>query len=448
MAATTQSEGGAPSAGTADILTFEEKLTAGCGEKGQDDQNTASSNDSDDNAHTGIAVDEKELTVDGGGGTAVELDGGRTTAVELQRGDAAGSNEKTKDAEECGAKATTAKEETPPLSFGAPESEKNNNTDQTVRGVESALLHVPLLSDSTNPPARTPASPQKGTEQGAQEDKDQPATVEVEELDGKTPPQRNAAKPGDDSDQKETAAKGDTKDHDTRASKTNRETKEGSSSADLAAPDSLPLSSLTERMKDREERFRQKNENIPDNKEGNKSQVTDKTGSDGPGPTKAGGHDRNEETDSRGGGGGGGERGKGGISPMGDACQEVHDEGKKTVEDVHKAKLMKRKERFMAPPSASSGNGLSVKSGNSSLPKVGPSLTDCSPRKPPGGVPGGVEASGLASSRRQDASEVAAKMARRSERFGVKGAGSSVTRVREPSNTSRSRLQNQISMPV
>eukprot|EP00903_Cladosiphon_okamuranus_P010918 g10313.t1 len=407
--ATTQSGGGAPAAGTVDILTFEEKLMAGCGEKGQNDQNNASRGYSDDNVHTGIPVDAKKLVVDGVGGTAGEL----------ERGDAAGSNEKTKGAEECGATATTVNEETQPLCFSSPESEKNSATEKHVRGAENALLHVPLLSDSTNPPANTPSSPPK----------DQSAKVEIEEPEGTTPIKRNAAKSGDDSDQKKAKAKDDTKDLDTRTSQANRETKEVSSpsSSARAAPVSLRLStSLTERMKDREERFRQENENNPDNKEGHRSGAKDKTGNDGAGLTKDGGHGRDGKT--VGGGGVGGESREGGLCSTGGACEEVHGKGKKTVEEDHRAKLMKRKERFMAPPSASSGNGFSVKSGNSSLTKRGTPLTDGSPRKPPSGLPGGAETSGRASSRWQTASEVAAKMARRSERFGVEGSRTSVTR--------------------
>lgn len=405
MLDTTQSEDTAPP-GTEDILTFEEKL--GCGKKGHV-QNKANSDD----IITGIAGDERKLVVDSGG------------TVEGERGDIGGSNEKTNGVEECGP--TASANETPLVIFGSPKNEKDTGEecipsgDNTVlsssgscNGNDGTEEKKPAAVDSCNPES-TPASPREGTEH-VEEDEDQPG-MGAEGLNGETT-QESGGKPVD-SGQKKTAVQGDLPECD--AIQRNQENNGGPSEL---APDSLLLSSLAERMKDREERFRQ--EKKPEAKKGEESEVKDKTGNDNPGPSKASGHDRGSKMDTR---CLGIESGKGSVASVGDAASEV--QGAQTVEDARRAKLMKRKERFTAPPSASSGNGLSFKSENSSLAKLGTPVADSSSRKVPSGVLG-EEASELTSSRRQAASEVAAKMARRSERFGVKAAGSSVPQVRKP----------------
>lgn len=381
VADATHSEGGAlPS--TEGFLS-EERL--GCGEKGRD-QTKANSDGSDDKIHTGVTDDDDKIAGDSGG------------TVELGEGGAGGSNERTNETEEGGATAS-ANEETTLLSFSS------SNATEYVRGGESSL---PLLSDPTNLTS-TPASPQKGTERVEEGHNDRPE-VAAEERDGE-PTQRNGANPDHGSDPKITGAKADL---------TNGKTQQA------PVPDSLLLSSLTERMKDREKRFHQENKK-PDNKTGRESEVRGETGKGNPGPPKASGQDRGGKVDGR--SGGGGESGRGISASTGDARQEAH--GAQTVEEARKAKLLKRKERFMAPPASSSGDDRSAKSGNSSSANLGTAPGNWSSREVPSGA-SGEKRSELSRPRRQTASEVAARMARRSERFGVKGAGSSVPRVRKP----------------
>lgn len=408
VADATQSEGGAPPS-TVDILTSEEEKLR-CGEKGRD-QSKANSDGSDNNLHDGVGVDENKSAASGGG--HVEHQAAAGVGGSNEKADVGGSNKQAIDAEECSAAATT-NEESPLLSFGSQDG-KNSGTEENVRSGEDTSLIV--QPDSINL-ASAPASPPKGTEQVAREDKDQPAAGD-EERDGKAT--RREGVKADDPDQKKAGAKADTTDDDVNQEKekNKEETKEEPSGF---APDSLLLSSLAERMKDREERFRQGNNS--DDKKENKSEAKGRTGDDNPGPTEASGHRHGGKIGSS-----SSASGQGGLPSVGGACQQAH--GAQTVEDVRRAKLMKRKERFMAPPSSGSSNGQ--KPSPSSLAKLGTLLAKCSSRMVPEGVLG-EGTSGLTISRRQTTNKVAAKMAKRSERFGVKGAGSSVIRVRKPYN--------------
>lgn len=407
MADATPTEGGAPPGTEDSSLASSEEL--GCGEKGRD-QSKANRDGPDVNIHNGIGVDESKLVVHGGG------------SVEHEAADAGGSNEKAIGADKCGATAT-ANEEPPLLSLGSPRNETDSSG--TEECVQSGDTTSPILSGSVKL-ATAPASPPKGAEQAALGDKDQPPAVgEVEELDGKAA-QGEEAK-DDDPDEEKTGAKGgDTTDGDDAAGQRNQEITAEKPSG--FAPDSLLLSaSLAERMKGREARFRRENDPDNDNDKSDNTESKDKTGNHSAGPTEASGHGHGDKTDRVCGGSG---TGQVRLPSAGDASQQIH--GVQTVEGVRRAKLMKRKERFLAPPSSSSGNGLSLKSGNGSSAKLGAALAGCSSAKVPSGVVVGEETSGRTSSRRLAASEVAAKMARRSERFGVKGAGSSVNRVRNP----------------
>eukprot|EP00752_Nemacystus_decipiens_P007853 g7015.t1 len=389
----TQSEGGAPP-GTEDILATEEE--PGGVEKGHD-QTKGNSGGSDDKVHDGIGVDDSKLVVDGG------------SNVEHGATDVGGPIEKTVDAEEYSATAT-ANEESPLLGVGSPQNDKSSGTEEFMQSGENTPQ---ILSDSVDL-ATAPVSPPKVPEQTAQEDKGRPE-VGAEELDGEAT-QTKGAKP-DDSDHKKSGAKGDATAGD--ANQRNQETTKQQPPG--FSPDSLLLASLAERMKDREERFRQGIS--PDTNEGDKGDAQFKTGNDNRGPAGAAsgrGQGGKSDRSCRGSG-----SGRGSLHSAGDACPQVHEA--QTVGDIHKAKLMKRKERFMARPSSGSSSGLSATLRNSSLAKVGTPLAGCSSSKVPSGVLG-EEASGPTSSSRQAAREVAVKMARRSERFGVKGAGTGVSR--------------------
>lgn len=416
MSDATQSEGIAPT-GTENILTLGEELA--CGKKGSD-QNKASNDGSDDgsdnNMHAGIVGDERKVTV---GSDPSEI---------------------SNDVEKCGATAN-ANEEAPLLSFSSSKADKNNSTKDCVQSEENTLL---LLPDSADP-ASTPASSRKDTEQVEKEDTDQPG-VGVEELERETTA-RNGVKP-DDSDQKKVEeAKGDTADYD--ANQRNQETNnEGPSKS---APGSLLLSSLAERMKDREERFRQ--EKKPCNEKGEGGEVEDKIGNKHPRPSKGSDHDRGGKINSR---CGGGESAEASSVLARDACPDVH--GAQTVEDARRAKLMKRKERFMAAPFAGSGNGPSDQSGDSSLVKLGSPLAECPSGKGPSELLGEETSDELTTPRWKAASEAAAKMARRSERFGANESRPRVPRVRNLRANAkthywhrfhlfRSRPQNQSSRP-
>lgn len=159
------------------------------------------------------------------------------------------------------------------------------------------------------------------------------------------------------------------------------------------APVSLPPCSQEERMKGREDHFRVE-ENVKEEKVDHKqAQASTGRSSIPPGSVASGDDNR------------------GRVGEM-DGQHGEETPGAETVEDACRAKLLKRKKRFMTTiPSTSSGDGPSTKAGDSPFARERPSET----------VP---EMDGeLASTRKQAASEEAAKMARRSERFRAKAAG-------------------------
>lgn len=376
--------------GTDDRSAVEERL--GCGKEGGG-QSETNGESSDDNPQASIIGDERKLGLHGGG-TSAEREGRGT----------GGFNEGLTGVEKCDATPTRTGE-TPPLTVGSPKSEKN---------VPSGKNTLMRLSDSINL-ASSPASPQKGFEQFEEQDKAQ-AGVGVAELSGK-PAQRNRVTKLDDSDQKKTAVEGDATDFDS-----NQRDQGNKKEPSELALDSLLLSSLADRMKDREERFRKEKKSEAEIEE---SEVNGKTGND-PGPAKASSHGHGGRIDDR---CDGSEIGKGSATPKRDACHDA--QRVQSAEDAHRGKLIKHKERLVAPPSTSSGNGLSIKSGSTPLAKPGTPPVDCSSRKAASGQLNDTT-SEPTSAERQAASEAAAKMARRRERFGEKGGGSRAPPVRKP----------------
>lgn len=195
---------------------------------------------------------------------------------------------------------------------------------------------------------------------------------------------------------------------------TNDANRDGSSEL---PPGSLLLCTQAERMKGREARFRQ--EKKPEKQDKIKeSRVKDSTERAGVDCAQANcdGHDHGGKAGVRY-SVNGGERGEGGLSSGVDASPEAPVAG--SAEDSHKIKLMKRKERFAVAPAA--GNVLPSKSKEIPCAKVDTLSAACTESKVSTGTV--LEETGeTASPRRRVASEAAAKLAKRAERFGVKRA--------------------------
>lgn len=204
------------------------------------------------------------------------------------------------------------------------------------------------------------------------------------------------------------------------ADQSNDANRDGSSEV---PPDSLLLCTQAERMKDREARFRQekkreKNDIIEE------SSVEDSKKSPGVNCAQANSdwHDHGGRAGGSGySSGSGGVGGEGGLSGN-DASSEAPGAG--NAEDTRKTKLMKRKERFMAPPPPAGNSPPSV---SKKIPcaKVDTLSADCPASKV---LTGTVleQTGGTARSWSQVARDAAAKMVKRAERFGVKQKGSCV----------------------
>lgn len=289
------------------------------------------------------------------------------------------------------AESTTFGEKAVLLSCGYCDDQNNG----TIRGatVTVGAGDTPLLPLVSTDPTSAPTSPKQGLECVAGESKCQ--TGGAQEFD------KNMTERRDESVSEELKNCG-----------ANRRSDANQDGPSELPPKSLFLCSEIERMKGREERFSQEKKPEKKNKI-EKSNVEDDTRSDGVNCAEASchGHDHGN-TDSRYSHSGGvGEEVD--VRSGGDASSE--EPGAGIAVDAQKNKLMKRKERFMAPPPA--GNAPPSNSTKIPCAKVDAMSADSiAPKISTRTVP---EDMSETESRRRIASEAAAKMARRAERFGA-----------------------------